>query len=72
MSQQGTIGFMFDYYLLKPYGDPIFTNASRLLPVRHNGEAAMLKIAMESEERFGSVLMAWWEAMARLASLRVP
>jgi streptomycin 6-kinase len=64
-SRQATIGFMFDYYLalwnLKPDGDPSFTNASRLLPVRQNGEAAMLKIATESEEKFGGVLMAWWD-----------
>jgi streptomycin 6-kinase len=58
-------GLMFDYYLalwnLKPHGDPIFTNGSRLLPVRRNGEAAMLKIATQAEEKFGGVLMAWWD-----------
>jgi streptomycin 6-kinase len=42
-------------------GDPIFTERSNLLPVRWNGQPAMLKIAVEPEERFGAHLMALWE-----------
>jgi streptomycin 6-kinase len=56
---------VFDHHLVRwnliPDGDPIVTFGARLLPVRCNGEAAMLKIATESEERFGGVLMAWWD-----------
>jgi streptomycin 6-kinase len=56
---------MFDPFLarwnLVPDGAPVVTRSARLLPVRRNGEAAMLKIATEAEERFGSVLMNWWD-----------
>jgi streptomycin 6-kinase len=56
---------MFDDYLarwnLTPDGEPVITFGARLLPVRRDGEAAMLKIATESEERFGGVLLAWWD-----------
>jgi streptomycin 6-kinase len=56
---------MFEDYLarwnLVPDGTPIVTFGARLLPVRRDGEAAMLKMATEPEERFGGVLMAWWE-----------
>lgn len=41
-------------------GDPITTPNSRLLPVRYAGAPAMLKIAVEAEERRGARLMAWW------------
>jgi streptomycin 6-kinase len=56
----------FDRYLtlwqLTPDGDPIATRSSRLLPVRcRDGAAAMLKIAVEEEERQGAALMLWWE-----------
>jgi streptomycin 6-kinase len=56
----------FDRYLtlwqLTPDGDPIATRSSRLLPVRcSDGAAAMLKIAIEEEERQGAALMLWWE-----------
>ena len=56
----------FDYYLalwqLTPDGDLMATRSSRLLPVRcRDGTAAMLKIAIEEEERQGAALMAWWE-----------
>lgn len=54
----------FDGYLarwdLTPDGDQIFTPTSRLLPVRHDGEPAMLKIATEDEERWGAGLLTWW------------
>jgi streptomycin 6-kinase len=55
---------MFDPYLarwdLTPDGAPITTHSSRLLPVRRDGVPAMLKIALEAEERWGATLMAWW------------
>src|SRR3546814_9288882 len=55
-------GVMFDRYLarwnLTPDGNPVVTRSARLLPVRRHGEAAMLKIAIEPEERFGGVLLA--------------
>jgi streptomycin 6-kinase len=49
-------------------GEPIVTHSSRLLPVRHNSEAAMLKVALEDEERRGADLMTWWngEGAARV------
>ncbi|HEY4203374.1 MAG TPA: aminoglycoside phosphotransferase family protein [Xanthobacteraceae bacterium] len=56
---------MFDSYLrrwdLIPDGDPIVTRAARLLPVRCSGEAAILKVATEHDERFNAVLMTWWD-----------
>ncbi|BCM89711.1 hypothetical protein IAD21_01558 [Abditibacteriota bacterium] len=56
---------MFDEYLRKwylvPDGAPLMTHSSRLLPVRQNGTAAMLKIAVEPEEKFGGQLMVWWD-----------
>jgi streptomycin 6-kinase len=56
---------MFDPYLarweLTPDGAPIQTHCSRLLPVRHRGRPAMLKIAFETEEKAGHVLMRWWD-----------
>lgn len=56
---------MFEEYLerwqLMPDGDPIITRGSRLLPVRAAGVPAMLKIALDAEEKFGGALMSWWE-----------
>jgi streptomycin 6-kinase len=63
---------MFDYYLarwgLTPDGAPIITHSSRLLPVRCGEAPAMLKIAVEAEERRGAALMVWWngEGAARV------
>lgn len=53
---------------LVPDGEPITTHASRLLPVRQFGAAAMLKLAFEDEERRGPDLMTWWagEGAARV------
>jgi streptomycin 6-kinase len=31
------------------------------MPVRYQGRAAMLKIAREQEEKFGGLLMCWWQ-----------
>lgn len=56
---------MFATYLerwnLLPDGDAIVTNNSRLLPVSRNGKPAMLKIAVDPEEKAGAALMAWWD-----------
>ena len=56
---------MFEPYLscwnLTPDGDPIATPAARLLPVMLNGQKAMLRLAVNDEERAGGVLMAWWD-----------
>ena len=56
---------MFDKYLadwgLTPDGDPIVTPRSRLLPVCRAGVPAMLKVALEAEEKSGGLLMAWWD-----------
>lgn len=41
-------------------GGPIATHSSRLLPVRRDGTPAILKIALEEEERLGPILMQWW------------
>jgi streptomycin 6-kinase len=55
---------MFETWLsnwsLSADGDPIVTPSSRLLPVRRNGEAAMLKITDVEEEKRGGGLMEWW------------
>lgn len=48
------------HWNLTPDGEPITTPQAALLPVRFRGLPAMLKIAMEAEERFGSGLMVWW------------
>jgi len=47
-------------WALTPDGAPIETRGSSLLPVRRRGVPAMVKIAMEDEERRGGALMAWW------------
>jgi streptomycin 6-kinase len=41
-------------------GAPIVTRTSRLLPVRRHGAPAMLKLALDEEERRGGRLMTWW------------
>lgn len=62
----------FDHYISKwrltPDGAPVITRSSRLLPVRRQGEPAMLKIAVEREEQYGGLLMVWWngEGAARV------
>ncbi|MCV9961264.1 3'-kinase [Pararhizobium sp. BT-229] len=56
---------MFDRFIEKwalvADGEPIVTRSSRLLPVRWQGLPAMLKIAVEAEERLGGLLMQWWD-----------
>ncbi|MPZ33135.1 MAG: APH(6) family putative aminoglycoside O-phosphotransferase [Rhodospirillales bacterium] len=56
-----TLGVHLARWDLVPDGEPITTPSSLLLPVRHNGVSAMLKIAREDEERRGGALMAWWD-----------
>lgn len=46
---------------LTPDGDPFATRACRLLPVRQNGQASMLKLAFEEEELRGPDLMKYWD-----------
>lgn len=66
---------MFDAYLrrwgLQADGDAIVTRSSCLLPVLWRGVPAMLKVAVEAEERAGALLMAWWdgEGAARVLAL---
>lgn len=54
----------FDEYIgrwqLIPDGEPIITHSSRLLPVKRNGAPAMLKIAVEPDEKAGGAVMVWW------------
>ncbi|SDB91285.1 streptomycin 6-kinase [Sanguibacter gelidistatuariae] len=45
---------------LVPDGAPFSTPSSHLLPVRHDGVPAMLKVARIAEERDGARLMVWW------------
>jgi streptomycin 6-kinase len=46
---------------LQPDGQAFETHSSLLMPVRYQGAAAMLKIACEQEEKFGGLLMCWWQ-----------
>ncbi|SQI39157.1 Aminoglycoside/hydroxyurea antibiotic resistance kinase [Serratia plymuthica] len=46
---------------LEPDGKAFETHSSLLMPVRYQGVAAMLKIAREQEEKFGGLLMCWWQ-----------
>src|SRR3546814_9972968 len=48
-----------DRWALTPDGAPIATHSSDLLPVRHDGVPAMLKIARGAEEKWGGGLMVW-------------
>ncbi|MNI05082.1 Aminoglycoside/hydroxyurea antibiotic resistance kinase [compost metagenome] len=60
-----TDGNIFEPWLkrwaLVPDGQPITTPGSRLLPVRRGDAPAMLKIAIDAEEKFGNLLMTWWD-----------
>lgn len=56
---------MFDLYVdrwsLTPDGDPIVTHSSRLLPVLWREKPAMLKIALDNDEKFGNRVLRWWD-----------
>jgi streptomycin 6-kinase len=45
---------------LLPDGESIVTPSSILVPVRHDGKPAMLKVAHGEEERRGAAVMVWW------------
>jgi streptomycin 6-kinase len=50
-----------DAWQLVMDGGTIVTRSSRLLPVRRvDGTPAMLKVALEAEERLGGRMMSWW------------
>ncbi len=42
-------------------GAPIITPGGRLLPVRLGATPAMLKVAMDNDEKHGNRLMTWWD-----------
>lgn len=46
---------------LTPDGKAFTTPSSHLMPVRRHGLPAMLKIAVDEEEKFGALLMRWWQ-----------
>lgn len=56
---------MFEPWLkrwaLVPDGAAIITPGSRLLPVRLGDTPAMLKLADDAEEKYGNLLMTWWD-----------
>ncbi|KZS54055.1 MULTISPECIES: aminoglycoside phosphotransferase family protein [Rhizobium] len=56
---------MFDSYLhrwsLIQDGEPIITHSSLLLPVLWQDGPAMLKVAADIDERYGALLMQWWD-----------
>ncbi len=45
---------------LAPDGDRIATHSSLLLPVTRGKSRAMLKLALDDEEKAGGAVMAWW------------
>ena len=47
-------------WALCPDGSPIKSLNGRLLPVRHGGIKAMLKLSDSAEEQAGARLMTWW------------
>ncbi|CAN7201041.1 APH(6) family putative aminoglycoside O-phosphotransferase [Bosea sp. LjRoot9] len=55
-------------WALAPDGDAITTHGSRLLPVRRQGEPAMLKLPEAEDERLGYRLLEYWggDGAARL------
>ncbi|WP_242208636.1 MULTISPECIES: aminoglycoside phosphotransferase family protein [unclassified Pseudomonas] len=60
-----TVADIFEAWLkrwaLVPDGAPIITPGSRLLPVRLNDTPAMLKVALDVDEKYGNRLMTWWD-----------
>lgn len=56
---------IFDTYIarwgLVPDGDPIITRSARLLPVRRDGEPAMLRAAVHEDAKGGGILLEWWD-----------
>lgn len=60
-----TVADIFEPWLkrwaLVPDGAPKITPGSRLLPVRLNDRPAMLKVALDVDEKYGNRLMTWWD-----------
>lgn len=56
-----TLKTWIDRWGLTPDGEPFTSLGGRLLPVRKDGVAAMLKISHGPEEIAGGILMAWWD-----------
>jgi streptomycin 6-kinase len=52
---------VFSLWRLVAEGEPIITPSSHLLPVRWQGRAAMLKRALDIDERLGSLVLDWWD-----------
>ncbi|AYG59742.1 aminoglycoside phosphotransferase family protein [Rhizobium jaguaris] len=56
---------MFEHYLkrwsLTPDGEAIITRSSHLLPVIWRGLPAMLKVALDIDEKLGSQVLRWWD-----------
>jgi streptomycin 6-kinase len=50
-----------DRWSLISDGEPIITHSSRLLPVLWQDRPAMLKVAADIDERYGALLMQWWD-----------
>jgi streptomycin 6-kinase len=61
MTEGGVFVPWLQRWELVPDGEPILTPGSRLLPVRRGDTPAMLKIAVDDEEKFGNLLMTWWD-----------
>src|SRR6266446_3730710 len=61
-TSDATVHHYIDRWRLTPEGNAIVTRTSRLLPVRWQGTAAILKVAVEAEEELGNELMAWWDS----------
>jgi streptomycin 6-kinase len=61
MALQAKLDDYLARWRLTPDGTPLTTRTSILLPVRHDGMPAMLKIATEAEELRGVQLMVWWQ-----------
>ena len=65
MTEDSVFGPWLKRWALLPDGQPIITPGSRLLPVRRGDTPAMLKIAIDDEEKFGNLLMTWWDGEAQ-------
>ncbi|MCG8905895.1 aminoglycoside phosphotransferase family protein [Pseudomonas sp. DP-17] len=53
--------YLLSLWKLVPEGEPIVTPSSHLLPVRWQGRAAMIKVALDVEEQGGGQVMRWWD-----------
>ncbi|OWP51841.1 aminoglycoside phosphotransferase family protein [Pseudomonas nitroreducens] len=53
--------YLLSLWKLVQEGEPIVTPSSHLLPVRWQGRAAMIKVALDVEEQGGGQVMRWWD-----------